>query len=270
MIAFFRKIRTSLVSGNQLHKYLLYAIGEIVLVVIGILVALQINTWNNERIDTNREAQYLRNIERDLTRQLSAITVQMDFESEVAKNCDLALASFVSGDRLKADSTLAMALGNTTSRRTFLNPNPAYKELVSTGNIALLKNEDFKDQLINYYLELERIERIIGNNNMLYTDQIYTKKVLETALHDQRGSWEMMFKTYERQYKPNFVMTDANRAKLLATSEKILNDDVQELVLVNHLNARKSYAMAHVFFLLEFKTQTKQLLDTIQSYYDTP
>ncbi len=49
MIKFFRKIRQKLLSENKLSTYLLYAIGEIILVVIGILIALQINNWNEEK-----------------------------------------------------------------------------------------------------------------------------------------------------------------------------------------------------------------------------
>ncbi|MEN2281330.1 DUF6090 family protein [Algoriphagus sp. SE2] len=49
MIKFFRKIRYNLMSENNTSKYVKYAIGEIVLVVIGILIALQINNWNESR-----------------------------------------------------------------------------------------------------------------------------------------------------------------------------------------------------------------------------
>jgi hypothetical protein len=49
MIKFFRKIRYDLMEKNETGKYLKYAIGEIILVVIGILVALQINTWNEQK-----------------------------------------------------------------------------------------------------------------------------------------------------------------------------------------------------------------------------
>lgn len=49
MIKFFRKIRKNMIKENRTSKYLVYAIGEIVLVVIGILIALQVNNWNEER-----------------------------------------------------------------------------------------------------------------------------------------------------------------------------------------------------------------------------
>src|SRR6056297_654966 len=59
MIKFFRKIRKKLLTKNKFSKYLLYAIGEIVLVVIGILIALQINTWNEEQKNRFEEKNLL-------------------------------------------------------------------------------------------------------------------------------------------------------------------------------------------------------------------
>ena len=54
MIKFFRKIRQNLLMENKTRKYFKYAIGEIVLVMIGILLALQINNWNEKRKETNQ------------------------------------------------------------------------------------------------------------------------------------------------------------------------------------------------------------------------
>ena len=59
MIKFFRHIRRQLISENKTGKYFKYAIGEIILVVIGILIALQINNFNNSRQETKIEQAYL-------------------------------------------------------------------------------------------------------------------------------------------------------------------------------------------------------------------
>ncbi len=59
MIKFFRKIRKKLADDNKPLKYARYAIGEILLVVIGILIALQINNWNNRQNDRQVELKYL-------------------------------------------------------------------------------------------------------------------------------------------------------------------------------------------------------------------
>ncbi|SHH42148.1 DUF6090 family protein [Winogradskyella jejuensis] len=66
MIKFFRRIRQQLLSENKFSKYLLYAIGEIVLVVIGILIALQINNWNEAKANEARLIKILKEIRLDL------------------------------------------------------------------------------------------------------------------------------------------------------------------------------------------------------------
>ena len=70
MINFFRKVRRKFVDNNQFLKYSRYAFGEIFLVVIGILIALQINTWNGNRKNSKTEMKYIEglilNVENDI------------------------------------------------------------------------------------------------------------------------------------------------------------------------------------------------------------
>lgn len=73
MLKFFRKIRQDLLLKGKTGKYFKYAIGEIVLVVIGILFALQINTWNNNRIERNLEQDSLNEILDNLEFDLNTI-----------------------------------------------------------------------------------------------------------------------------------------------------------------------------------------------------
>ena len=79
MIKFFRQIRQNLLTQNKLSKYLLYAVGEIVLVIIGILIALQINNWNINVKNNNLKKEILKDvyyefvIDRD---KLNAITIK--------------------------------------------------------------------------------------------------------------------------------------------------------------------------------------------------
>ena len=66
MLKFFRRIRQKLLSENKFTQYLFYAIGEIALVVIGILIALQINTWNEQRISTKEERRIFQDLSEEL------------------------------------------------------------------------------------------------------------------------------------------------------------------------------------------------------------
>ena len=66
MIKFFRRIRQKLLSENRFNKYLLYAIGEILLVMVGILLALQVNNWNLKRKNNQLKQTYLERIVNDI------------------------------------------------------------------------------------------------------------------------------------------------------------------------------------------------------------
>ena len=81
----FKNIRQKLASENKVMAYLRYAIGEIILVVIGILIALQVNNWNSARIEKNKESVYLKNIKRDLIEQIKSIDDQMNTEFGFSK-----------------------------------------------------------------------------------------------------------------------------------------------------------------------------------------
>jgi hypothetical protein len=253
-------------ESGKTRRYLKYAIGEIILVVIGILIALQINNWNNNRINTNREVGYIKSIERDLNNQLKAIEIQTNYEATIADQCIIALKPYNDNNQLKIDSTFAVALGTIASRRTFVNTNPAYTELISSGNIELLKNETFKNELINYYQELERIERVIAGNNSLYTDQEFTPAMMQFGVLDTREDLKNIFRGYKNQYKITNLLTPANVNRLLAISKKQLDNEENELLFINHLSARYDYAMVHIYFLIEFKVRTEKLLKAVKDY----
>src|SRR5210317_2183297 len=73
MIKFFRHIRKRLLAESRFSKYMIYAIGEIILVVIGILIALQINNWNDNRIKNNQVKTYALKLISDLKQDIQAV-----------------------------------------------------------------------------------------------------------------------------------------------------------------------------------------------------
>jgi hypothetical protein len=86
MISFFRKIRQQLLSQNKVSKYLLYAIGEIVLVVIGILIALQINNWNELQKLQEKETILLASFQKELEENITFLQLKVNFNDTIMAN----------------------------------------------------------------------------------------------------------------------------------------------------------------------------------------
>ncbi len=79
MVTFLRKIRRSLLASKQFRKYLLYAIGEIALVVVGILIALQINNWNEDRLNDGLVRSHLLNLVEAIEHDMRELSISMEF-----------------------------------------------------------------------------------------------------------------------------------------------------------------------------------------------
>ncbi|RDK87027.1 DUF6090 family protein [Marinirhabdus gelatinilytica] len=94
MIKFFRKIRQRLVAESKFSKYLLYAIGEIVLVVIGILIALEINTWNDAKKEKNELHHYLAKISNNIAQDIKNLKVIKTRRQEINEACKKAFLDF--------------------------------------------------------------------------------------------------------------------------------------------------------------------------------
>ena len=127
MIKFFRKIRKHLLAENKFSKYLIYAIGEIILVVIGILIALQINNWNNDNIERELElnmlSEILTNLEKDVFNFNSKITIN----EKAIKHNSAVLEHLILKTPLT--DTLRFSYARLTGRGTFEPITVAYENL---------------------------------------------------------------------------------------------------------------------------------------------
>ena len=142
MIKFFRNIRQSLIMENKISKYLKYAIGEIVLVVIGILIALQINNWNQNRINKDYELKMLRELVEDLKLDTTFMNVQFKRIERFEESVNLVLND---PQNLKENGNLFLFGG------VYFIQNTKAIETIKAGNVQIPFNDNLRKQINSHY-----------------------------------------------------------------------------------------------------------------------
>ena len=151
MLTFFRRIRKGLLGEGATSKYVLYAIGEIALVVIGILIALQINNWNEWRKDRDLENYYLLQLKQELLYNLDMAEYGIEFQKIQFKNANI-LLSVIEGDTSISNSrTLSFAIVQTGWTHRVAYINNIWNELNSTGHIALIRENELRRELADMH-----------------------------------------------------------------------------------------------------------------------
>ena len=150
MIKFFRHIRKSLIMENRTSKYFKYAIGEIILVVIGILIALQINNWNQERQNRIKETAILKQIHRDFKSnkvQLDSIIsnnkVVVQSSNEIIKLMPFKDQEFIIDSIIKYSPKIFSA-------KTFNPSNGTVEALINSSSFDLIQNDSLRNLLVSW------------------------------------------------------------------------------------------------------------------------
>ena len=147
MIKFFRHIRKDLMETGKTGKYFKYAIGEIILVVIGILIALQISNWNDERKNTKFESEIIGLIDNNLLQDSILIVKELN-KSRLANASSIRLIDQVSKG-VYSDS-LNYMMGDIINFQRFKSQSSAFEVLKSKG-IENIRNNELQLALIEYY-----------------------------------------------------------------------------------------------------------------------
>jgi hypothetical protein len=141
MIKFFRKIRNQLLAENKVGKYLVYAIGEIILVVIGILIAVSINNWNEDLKERQIEQELLQSLKMEISSNIEHFKYRIQYHMDSRSMVIAILQQFGNPNR-NMNLTILDSLVEHASAPGTLNPQiSVIKSIISTGEIKYLKNE---------------------------------------------------------------------------------------------------------------------------------
>lgn len=175
MIKFFRKLRQKLLAENKFSKYLLYAIGEIILVVIGILIALQINNANTYRKETQTLHGYLRSIKNNVESDKQQIKAIISFSNSVKVYCQKIVRISKQDEILLKDLLLLTHDQYNVFYDQYLEINPSgFESLKNSGYLGMIQGTMIENLINDYYL----VYNIINKQEKSLNDFIENMEVL--------------------------------------------------------------------------------------------
>ena len=150
MLRFFSKIRYKLAAENKPMKYTRYAIGEILLVVIGILIALQINIWNERRKEYNQIENYAKSLVKDIEEDIAMVDTINYTAKQIAYRID-SLSNYVRMKKIREISNLKLlSFTWMPVYRPYSWNRATFDELKSSGSLRLIENKTLMKKIVEY------------------------------------------------------------------------------------------------------------------------
>ena len=153
MLRFFQKIRTNHVTKGNSKKYLLYALGEIFLIMVGILLALQVNDWNEERKDRLLEAELKAQLFIEFSRDLEQLEDKIVMRNTLIESSSKILEYMDHPESADPDS-IAFYLSTTGYRPTFDSTSTVF---IARSDLSLIQNQQLKAYLTEWEINVGQL-----------------------------------------------------------------------------------------------------------------
>lgn len=224
----FRKIRQSLIKEGNFSKYLTYAVGEIFLVTIGILLAFQVNTWNTQQIKNKAEKISYANIKRQINEDKNVIIGNIYYNNRYFKQFEFATDIIEENDRSQIDTLGYIALNLTKYSDVNMN-SKIYQNLVNSGELKFLTNT----QVIERLQRLEETYSYMNRMEKIHLDVILTGVAQELRLVMKLSdrSVQIPNKLYGYEFQNHFL----SMIGIMKEKDGIYNRAVDEIDAITEL-----------------------------------
>ena len=224
MITLFRRIRQKLIDSGSISKYILYAIGEILLVVIGILIALQVNNWNEDRAENRQRTDLLVQLRTDLNNVAAELEQQIQ-ASEIRVMFTKRLLNYSAGTEDFPSDSLQFASQMMVNSSFFNDFNTTFEQAKSSGKLSLIQSDSLlfalsliersneglglvQDAMVGLFKSpeykglltktelLSNIEQNAGNDGYSFAPDMHPGlDIMSTgeAFYKETGTYEMMY-----------------------------------------------------------------------------
>jgi len=232
MINFLRGIRRELINESKTSIYLVYAVGEVVLVVIGILIALQIDNWNEGRKQEVIEIQFLKSIKQDLISDTIYFNRRTKQSEDLINNHYQYIHNAYDEQKNIEEFKELISLLWWNSEQ-FAPHNSTFIEILNSGQLSIFKNRQLKEDIISLYNDYDMVSNHIKEFNE-YTAAQLTEIDLAFIRY---------WKAFSHIYDETYIYNDAEW--------RYINDpNTQEFKLLEKLAAM--YSLKHKEFLYYF------------------
>lgn len=155
---------------------------EFLVIVTGVLVAVALNGFYQRWQDARSEASYLTLLSRDLQFTTRQLQEKLAFETQQLNDGVMAYRALSATNRPANTAEISAALSKLAARRTLALREATYQDLLSTGNLRLIRNRELRDQIVEYYGSTAAEYAIMNNNNAYFVDELYNSLVIGKGL----------------------------------------------------------------------------------------
>ena len=210
MIPLFRKLRKQLADENRFLKYWRYALGEIVLVVIGILIALQINNWKDERKEEKEILNYIQSIKKDIQADIALFAeISNSLNEQIISGKYIVPIMESENPKIQDSLDFILKFNDMTTASIITKHNTTWDYVNSSGVISKIDDPKINELLQNYY---RRLNSLIEN---------YNQSAIPARLEIRRLKYEL----FEDREHRKFFPTDDPKVPGKQVYSALLEDD---------------------------------------------
>ena len=253
MIKFFRHIRQKLIMENKTSKYFKYAIGEIVLVVIGILIALQVNNWNETRLEQKRIRQYAKSLIEDLKNDIEMLEVSQFQAEEKYKAIDSLRQLVNRTPYTELSNTDLYMIAHDIIYRPYKWNRSTINELKNSGGLRYITNDSLQKMLVAYEsysnhldedFEFDKTNALKADDMMVLLLNLNSPFISKILAVENNNFNDAEFNIYDTE---EYKASKANELKLLSYDEVLIQKFVNTFILIQgNYNTRANKEMPEI------------------------
>lgn len=269
MIKFFRNIRNSLLNEGKTSKYLKYALGEIILVVLGILIALQLNNWNQTRLEQIKIKQYAKSLIEDLNNDIGMIKVSQYQSAKKYKMIDSLRKYMLTTPTAELSSTFLYTVAHDIMYRPYKWHRSTLNELKSSGAMSYFNSDSLQKKIAAYesfsiHLD-EDFEFDKSNADKMdnFTSSIIdlNSSHLDKLLEKEGSNFSNFeFNIYETE---EYAISVANDLKLISYDPTQLKKFINTLILIQNNYQTRAFNEMH-----DISEDAKSIISILRNAYN--